>query len=577
MLAALVGTPVALNSGPSKQRRSLPVREREMVHMATSSSRMMNAYGCTCNKMGIITQIFWVYFAGFRDACCVHRAYFFCRRSQKVFLRTVQCFLLNGFIFLGIYFFIEKLVTPMVHRILAFPFGEKQHIGSPVIETYLLYLCQMGHPVREMMETRQFFIQYWDLVAQPLREGLQHMFDTGSMPQSMSSGIISLIPKGGDAFTLISARLMFDTGSMPQSMSSGIISLIPKGGDAFTLRQWRPITLISARLRPFLPDLIHLSQTGFVQDRSILDNVATFSVAMEWARQMEQPTSIMLLDFEKAYDRVDWAFLEGTLSRMGFPLPWIWGIFALYRSATAAVTIGGHVGRRCSLSQLGLLVLPLYGLSYVASCIWYNEIARNAFTVLEGNTYDDNKANPQQMQTSQRKGNESASGLDGMLFSAGEQTYSVLMLLIFYFEVRAATAVPYLGKFLMFPLRSWLYAYYFFDYAWGYAKWSLEKRLMFFETNWAFFAGFGSPCVLATLPLTGLVQDGVLAFLFPLFVLVAFGSHPEKLVAAYNVPQSQMPRIPIFYLTSVLMNKLFLTSKMAYELFGRVTHIKQES
>ncbi|MCO5602654.1 hypothetical protein L7F22_056789 [Adiantum nelumboides] len=363
----MLAASVALNSGPSKQRRSLPACESEMVHMATSSSRMMNAYGCTCNKMGIITQIFWVYFAGFRDACCVHRAYFFCRRSQKVFLRTVQCFLLNGFIFLGIYFFIEKLVAPIVHRILAFPFGEKQHIGSPVIETYLLYLCQ------------------------------------------------------------------------------------------------------------------------------------------------------------------------------------------------------------------GLLVLPLYGLSYVASCIWYNEIARNAFIVLEGNTYDDNKANPQQMQTSQRKGNQSASGLDGMLFSAGEQTYSVLMLLIFYFEVRAATAVPYLGKFLLFPLRSWLYAYYFFDYAWGYAKWSLEKRLMFFETNWAFFAGFGSPCVLATLPLTGLVQDGVLAFLFPLFVLVAFGSHPEKVVAGYSVPKSQMPRIPIFYLISVLMNKLFLTSKMAYELFGRVTHTKQEA
>ncbi|KAI5056569.1 hypothetical protein GOP47_0028387 [Adiantum capillus-veneris] len=227
-------------------------------------------------------------------------------------------------------------------------------------------------------------------------------------------------------------------------------------------------------------------------------------------------------------------------------------------------------------SNQGLLVLPLYGLSYVASCLWYNEIAQQAFTVLECNTQDDNKAKPQQMQTSQRKVNQSASGIDGMLVSAGEQTYSILMLLIFYFEVRAATAVPYIGNFLMFPLRSWLYAYYFFDYAWGYAKWSLEKRLMFFETNWAFFAGFGSPCVIATLPLTGLVQDGVLAFLFPLFVLVAFGSHPEKVVAAYSSSQTQMPRIPVFYVTSILMNKLFLTSKMAYEGFRRVTHYIQE-
>ncbi|MCO5568312.1 hypothetical protein L7F22_022011 [Adiantum nelumboides] len=100
--------------------------------------------------------------------------------------------------------------------------------------------------------TRQFFLQYWDLVSQPLQEGLQEIFDSGIMSQSMSSGIISLIPKGGDASTL---------------------------------RHWRPITLMSSvykilarmitsRLRPFLPDLIHSSQTGYVQDRSILDNVA---------------------------------------------------------------------------------------------------------------------------------------------------------------------------------------------------------------------------------------------------------------------------------------------------------------
>ncbi|MCO5563867.1 hypothetical protein L7F22_017517 [Adiantum nelumboides] len=155
---------------------------------------------------------------------------------------------------------------------------------------------------------------------------------------------------------------MFDMGSMPQSMSSGIISLILKDGYASTLRQWRSITLmssvykilarmISARLRPFLLDLIHSSQTGFVHDRSILDNVVTFYEAVEWARQLEQPIAIMLLDFEKAYDRLDWAFLQGTLSRMGFSQPWIRGIFALYRSATTAVTIGGHVGKCFTLSR----------------------------------------------------------------------------------------------------------------------------------------------------------------------------------------------------------------------------------
>ena len=50
----------------------------------------------------------------------------------------------------------------------------------------------------------------------------------------------------------------------------------------------------------------------------------------------------VLLDFEKAYDRVDWDFLEGTMARLGFPQAWISGVSALYRSATSRVLIGGR-------------------------------------------------------------------------------------------------------------------------------------------------------------------------------------------------------------------------------------------
>ncbi|MCO5573599.1 hypothetical protein L7F22_027371 [Adiantum nelumboides] len=140
--------------------------------------------------------------------------------------------------------------------------------------------------------TRQFFMQYWDLVSQTLQEA------------SPPFGIREI---------------------MPDDMDCGMIPILAR--------------MITSRLRPFLPDLIHSSQIGFVQDRSILDNVVTFYEAVEWARQTGQPTAIMLLDFEKAYDRVEWGFLEDTLHRMGFPDALIRGISALYRSASAVVTI----------------------------------------------------------------------------------------------------------------------------------------------------------------------------------------------------------------------------------------------
>ena len=37
--------------------------------------------------------------------------------------------------------------------------------------------------------------------------------------------------------------------------------------------------------------------------------------------------------------------------RMGFPQRWITGVSALYRSGSAAVTIGGHVERRFALTR----------------------------------------------------------------------------------------------------------------------------------------------------------------------------------------------------------------------------------
>ncbi|MCO5573615.1 hypothetical protein L7F22_027387 [Adiantum nelumboides] len=72
---------------------------------------------------------------------------------------------------------------------------------------------------------------------------------------------------------------------------------------------------------------------------------------MDWARTSATPLAILLLDFEKAYNRVDWGFLEGSLARTGFPEAWIRGISALYRSASSSVTIGGHVGRAFQISR----------------------------------------------------------------------------------------------------------------------------------------------------------------------------------------------------------------------------------
>ena len=84
---------------------------------------------------------------------------------------------------------------------------------------------------------------------------------------------------------------------------------------------------ISLRIQPFLLDLIHNTQTGFVHGKSIFYNIFSFWEASKWSIQSNQKLAILLLDFEKAYDKVDWDFLECTLHRFGFTDAWIRGVY----------------------------------------------------------------------------------------------------------------------------------------------------------------------------------------------------------------------------------------------------------
>ena len=52
-------------------------------------------------------------------------------------------------------------------------------------------------------------------------------------------------------------------------------------------------------------------------------------------------SAILLLDFEKAYDRVLWPFLENVMRALGLPQKWRNCTSALYRTATSSALMDG--------------------------------------------------------------------------------------------------------------------------------------------------------------------------------------------------------------------------------------------
>jgi hypothetical protein len=57
---------------------------------------------------------------------------------------------------------------------------------------------------------------------------------------------------------------------------------------------------------------------GFVEGKNILDNVFMAQEALGWAEESNQDLVLLLLEFEKAFDRIEWGFLFKALAKLGF-------------------------------------------------------------------------------------------------------------------------------------------------------------------------------------------------------------------------------------------------------------------
>ena len=129
----------------------------------------------------------------------------------------------------------------------------------------------------------------------------------------------------------------FNTGVMPAGVNETAIVLIPKVDQPIELRDYRPISLCNVlykvvskclvnRLRPILDELISPNQSAFVPGRMITDNaLIAFECfhSIQKNKKLSSATCAYKLDLSKAYDRVDWKFLEQSMYKLGFAHCWV--------------------------------------------------------------------------------------------------------------------------------------------------------------------------------------------------------------------------------------------------------------
>jgi len=136
-----------------------------------------------------------------------------------------------------------------------------------------------------------------------------------------------------------------------------VVVLIPKVSNPERLKDLRPISLcnvvykiaskvLSNRLKFILPEIIALNQSAFVPGRMITDNVLLayeMTHYMQTKRSGKQSYAAVKLDMSKAYDRVEWSFLEKMMIKLGFHERWVDTIMKCVTTVTYRIKVNGQL------------------------------------------------------------------------------------------------------------------------------------------------------------------------------------------------------------------------------------------
>ena len=139
-----------------------------------------------------------------------------------------------------------------------------------------------------------------------------------------------------------------EPGSPLENWVWHMITLIPK--EPKILNKFRPISLINCSIKIFAKminnrlvsvadRLISSNQTAFIKSRYILESVVAAHGIIHEVHRKNESGIILKLDYEKAYDRVDWHFLEEMLRSRGFGEKWISWIRRVVRGGSICIRI----------------------------------------------------------------------------------------------------------------------------------------------------------------------------------------------------------------------------------------------
>ncbi|KAJ9535293.1 hypothetical protein OSB04_un001605 [Centaurea solstitialis] len=167
----------------------------------------------------------------------------------------------------------------------------------------------------------KFFKKSWPIIGSEVCEAVKQFFFNGKLLKEVNATVISLVPKSQVPKRVADFR--------PIACCNVIYKCISK--------------VLVNRLKNYLDILVDKNQSAFIPNRQICDNVLLAQELMRgYHRQRGVRRCAFKVDIQKAYDTVNWNFLETALKWFGFHPCMICWIMKCVTSASFTIRVNGE-------------------------------------------------------------------------------------------------------------------------------------------------------------------------------------------------------------------------------------------
>ncbi|GJU54600.1 RNA-directed DNA polymerase, eukaryota, reverse transcriptase zinc-binding domain protein [Tanacetum coccineum] len=157
---------------------------------------------------------------------------------------------------------------------------------------------------------------------------------------------------GDDVCSAVKA--FFLKGKMLGEINATLITLVPKLSTPMKVSDYRPIAcwnvlykiiskMLINKIKSALCKIVSPCQSAFILGRQITDNILLTQELLRGYNWKNGPKRVaMKIDIQKAYDTVDWDFLEEVLKEFNFPKEMVHWVMVCVRTAAFSICVNGE-------------------------------------------------------------------------------------------------------------------------------------------------------------------------------------------------------------------------------------------